>query len=80
MMDKKKLLAEKIKDRLKELEVSRSQFAGMMKVHPSVVTRWLSGIHNFQMFTLFEIEKALNSLLFNYGIPNQENQFIDEFI
>jgi len=80
MMDKKQLVAEKIKDRLKELNINRKQFSGMMSVQPSVVTRWLSGTHNFQVFTLFDIERVLNVSLFSYDIPQKENQFIDEFI
>lgn len=67
-MDNKQLVANKIKDRLKELGINRQQFAGMMKVQPSSVTKWLSGNHNFTSFTLFEIERQLNFDLFNYTI------------
>ena len=79
-MDNKRLVANKIKVRLKELGINRQQFAGMMKAPPSSVTKWLSGTHNFTTFTLFEIERILDFPLFNYDIPQKVNQFIDEFI
>jgi transcriptional regulator with XRE-family HTH domain len=79
-MDNKALVAEKIKDRLKELGINRQQFAGMMKVQSSTITKWLSGTNNFTVFTLFEIERVLDLPLFNYDTPQKVNQFIDEFI
>lgn len=63
--EKKKLLAGKIESRIKERGLQRQQFAELMKVQPSSVTKWLSGEHNFEIHTLFEIEKQLNINLFN---------------
>jgi len=80
LVETKKLIADKIKHRLKELGVNRKQFAGLMNVQPSVVTRWLSGKHNFQMFTLFEIERILNMELFDFNIQTEETKFLNEFI
>lgn len=79
-MDKKKQVAEKIKDRLKELGINRQEFAGMMNVQPSAVTRWLRGDHNFTVFTLFEIERILGMPLFDYEVKKVGDQFMDEFI
>ena len=79
-MDKKKQVAEKIKGRLKELGINRQQFAGMMKVQPSSVTKWLSGTHNFTSFTLFEIERILDLPLFDFEVKEKVDCFIDEFI
>ena len=79
-MDKKYQVAQKIKDRLKELGLNRSQFASMMNVQPSVVTKWLDGTCNFQVFTLFEIERILDMPLFIYEVAQKQNQFIEEFI
>jgi transcriptional regulator with XRE-family HTH domain len=59
MMDKKQLVAEKLKDRLKALNINRQQFADIMKVQPSIVTKWLSGTHNFTIETISKIEQAL---------------------
>lgn len=67
MKEYKQKIADKIKARLSELDISRKQFAGMMKVQPSAVTKWLSGTHNFQIKTLFEMEVVLGINIFNYG-------------
>lgn len=64
--EKKKLLASKIEARMKEAGLQRQEFADLMGTQPSTITRWLSGEHNFQIDTLFEIEKQLNVSLFNY--------------
>lgn len=39
--------------------LSKKEFADLMGKTPSTVTRWLSGDHNFETDTLFEIEDAL---------------------
>jgi transcriptional regulator with XRE-family HTH domain len=62
----KKKIAEKIKERITVLGLSRKQFAAMMNVEPSRITKWLNGTHNFTMFTLFQIEAVLNVEIFNY--------------
>jgi DNA-binding transcriptional regulator YiaG len=63
--EKKKLLANKIESRMKDVGLYRQEFADLMAVQPSTITRWLSGEHNFEIKTLFEIEKQLNIKLFN---------------
>lgn len=63
--EKKKLLAQKIESRMKEVGLQRQEFADLMGTQPSTITRWFSGKHNFQIDTLFEIEKQLNISLFN---------------
>lgn len=63
--EKKKLLAKKVENRIKEAGLQRQEFADLMGVQPSTVTKWLSGEHNFEINTLFEIEKQLNISLFN---------------
>lgn len=63
--EKKKLLADKIKSRIKEAGLNRKEFADLMGTQPSIITRWLSGEHNFEINTIFEIEKQLNISLFN---------------
>jgi hypothetical protein len=37
-----------------------------MDVQPSIITRWLSGKHNFTTTTLFEIEQKLNFPIINF--------------
>ena len=59
------LLAKAIESKLKERGISRMEFAGLMNVQPSNITKWLSGKHNFTIHTLFEIEKVLQFTIFN---------------
>jgi hypothetical protein len=59
LSDYKKAVADTIKDQLLDLCLSRGEFAIMMKVQPSRVTRWLSGEHNFTLETLCAIEIKL---------------------
>lgn len=58
-MQKGQLLAKKIEMAVKQKGHNRQQFASLMSVQPSVVTKWLSGNHNFTVETLFEIEYKL---------------------
>lgn len=53
-------IAVKIADLLEEKEMTRSELAEKMDKQPSVVTRWLSGDHNFTMDILTEIGIALD--------------------
>lgn len=57
--EKFKLLAKKIEQAMKDKVLNRTEFAAMMNVWPSSITRWLSGKHNFELKTLYEIERKL---------------------
>lgn len=61
---RKRQLAEKIDARLIELGLTRKEFAEQMGTVPSSITKWLSGQHNFEINTLFEIERVLGFTLF----------------
>jgi transcriptional regulator with XRE-family HTH domain len=61
-------IGEKIENRLKDLGWQKQEFARMMNVTPSTVSNWLKPAHNFQIFTLFEIEATLGITFFNYNI------------
>lgn len=63
--EKKMLLSKKIDTRIKEAGVQRQEFAELMGVQSSTITKWLSGENNFETDTLFEIERQLNIKLFN---------------
>ena len=52
-------LAAKIEDALKTNGLSKKQFAGILGKHPSEITKWLSGTHNFTVDTLIDISKVL---------------------
>jgi transcriptional regulator with XRE-family HTH domain len=59
-----KAIAKTIDDCIKGKGMNRNEFASLMKVQPSNVTKWLSGQHNFTLTTLLEIEYALGLPLF----------------
>lgn len=62
-------LSKKIADAMAGTGLSRQDFAKRMHVQPSIITRWLSGHHNFTVATLFEIEDALQIQLLDLGTP-----------
>lgn len=63
--EKRSLLAKKIEEEMKENRLSRQEFAILMGVQPSIITRWLSGKHNFTVDTLFDIEERLHIKIIN---------------
>lgn len=46
---------------------SKGDFANAMGVSPGLVSRWLSGTHNFTIETLVEIQQVLDIRLINMG-------------
>ena len=50
---------------MKSCGLTKKEFAKAMDVQPSIVTRWLSGKHNFTVETIFDIEQKLNFLIFD---------------
>ncbi len=63
------LLALHIEKAMRNKNWNRVQFAKEMKVNPSVITKWLSGTHNFTCDTLFDIEAALGICIVNTTEP-----------
>ena len=71
------LLAVRIAESLKEKDISQIQLAKILGKHHSVVTKWLSGTHNFTSDTLSDIEYALGISLFQIFAPQSiNNDFI----
>lgn len=80
-IEKRMLLAQKISEALESKHLLKGEFAKIMGVQPSVITKWLSGTHNFTSDTLSDIEevldidllsvtcKAIKSNTFVYFIP-----------
>jgi predicted XRE-type DNA-binding protein len=64
-VEKNMLLAARLDDIIKQRGYNKGQFAFIMGVQKSVVTRWLSGTHNFTIDTLFEVEKKLGITIIN---------------
>lgn len=58
-IEKKMLLAAKIYEALQAQKISNRTFAERLNISPSLVTKWLSGQHNFTVDTLVKIERIL---------------------
>lgn len=58
-IEKRMLLAAKIEDAMIAKGLNKSQFADLMNQKNSVITKWLSGTHNFTSDTLFDIGRVL---------------------
>lgn len=59
--DKRMLLAAKIADAMKRKGLKKSELATIMGKQPSVITKWLSGTHNFELDTLLDLEFHLDT-------------------
>lgn len=70
----KMLLAAKIEDALKAKGWKKLDLANRLNKKPSVITKWISGTHNFTTETLWDIEKLLGINLIN--ITNHKNKDI----
>jgi transcriptional regulator with XRE-family HTH domain len=63
----KKIIADKIAHAIVDAGLQKQQFADLMGVQPSVVTKWLKGDTNFETKTLFKIEQILGVRLFDFS-------------
>ena len=54
------ILAAKIFDAMVAKGLGKKQFAELMGQRPSVITKWLSGGHNFTVDTLSDIQRVLD--------------------
>lgn len=70
---KRMLLAARIQDAIKAKGLSYTEFAAMMDQHVSVISKWVSGTHNFTADTLFDIEEKLGITLISKAIAGQKN-------
>lgn len=52
-------IANKIRNALREQNIGKKQFAQIIGVTPSTVTKWLKGNHNFTVNTIWNIEHVL---------------------
>jgi ribosome-binding protein aMBF1 (putative translation factor) len=59
VLEKKMLLAAKIYEALQAQKIGNRAFAERLNISPSLVTKWLSGQHNFTVDTLVKIERVL---------------------
>jgi transcriptional regulator with XRE-family HTH domain len=70
------LLAAQIQDAMLAKGIGKKQFADLLGKKPSVITKWLSGTHNFEIHTLTQIANALNIKLFAFDVPNDKETII----
>lgn len=71
-METSKFISECIRHRLKTLKIKKQDFACLLGVKPPLVSRYLSGTHNFTVETLEKIQTVLSVKFFSYeevGMP-----------
>ena len=79
IVEKKMQLAAKIYEALQKQKISNRTFAERLNISPSLVTKWLSGQHNFTVDTLVKIERMLGiELLYAEKIAVEIKSFLKE--
>jgi ribosome-binding protein aMBF1 (putative translation factor) len=74
-------MAARIIDAMRKKEMNRITLADKMKSHPSEVTRWTSGFHNFTMDTLSDLETVLGvKLLEKQELPVPKGKHAMEMV
>ena len=77
MTDAKMMIAVRIAEAMKAMQwKNKDLLAAVGKDNPSVITKWLSGTHNFTTETLVEIESALGISLLNLEEKSTEKLVI----
>ena len=71
--EKKMKLAVKIANAIKANGWKKSEFAKIINQKPSVVSKWLSGTHNFTIDTLIDLENVLNIKILNVNHQLESN-------
>lgn len=73
--DAKMILAARIGDAMKAKSwKNKDLLAAVERNNPSVITKWLSGTHNFTVDTLVELENALGISLLNLNKEKQKTE------
>lgn len=70
--DKRMLLALKIAEAMKRKGLNKIGLSKLMGKQPSVITKWLSGTHNFESDTLFDLEYHLGTQLIDVEEKQKE--------
>ncbi|MBI9036300.1 MAG: helix-turn-helix transcriptional regulator [Bacteroidales bacterium] len=70
--EKRMLLAAKIDDSIKAKGWKKKDLAAALNKRPSEISKWLSGTHNFNIDTLFDIEEVLRIELINVSEKPKE--------
>jgi transcriptional regulator with XRE-family HTH domain len=72
--DYKMKLAAKIYKAMKSFGMTQTQFAESMNKPISLISRWMSGTHNFTVDTLIDIQRVLGISLLNVETTNSYAQ------
>jgi|APAra7269096979_1048534.scaffolds.fasta_scaffold00895_11 transcriptional regulator with XRE-family HTH domain len=72
--DNKMKLASKIFKAMKSHNITQTQFAALMNKPVSLISRWMSGTHNFTADTLFDIQRVLGISLLDVEMTNSSPQ------
>jgi ribosome-binding protein aMBF1 (putative translation factor) len=76
-VEKKMLIAAKIEDAIQAKDWKHADLLKALgKKNPSIITRWLSGTHNFTLDTLIELEEVLEIELINLNETEKNTQII----
>lgn len=79
--EKRMLLAVRIDEGIKAMGWKKIDFAKALNKRPSEISKWLSGTHNFNSDTLFDIEKTLGIDLINVDTkPKQQTSVYHVFV
>lgn len=70
------MLAAQIEDAMIAKGIGKKMLADILGKKPSVITKWLSGTHNFETNTLTEIAKALDIKIFAFDVPTRSDKII----
>ena len=70
--ERKMMLAARIDDALKAKGIKKGDLAKALNKKPSVISKWLSGTHNFTSETLWEIGDVLGINLINIKEQRKE--------
>jgi transcriptional regulator with XRE-family HTH domain len=76
-IDMKMRLAAKISDAIKAKGIKKGELARLLRQkNQSVVTKWLSGTHNFTSDTLFDLQKVLEIDLINLDDKKSSEEIV----
>lgn len=76
-IENKMMIAAKIEDLLKSNDWSKKKFLEKLGMkNQSIISKWLSGTHNFTVDTLTEIEHILQTKMFNLEDSKEDIKYI----
>jgi len=75
--EQRMLLAARIADAIDGKGWSQKEFAARLDKHPSEITKWLSGTHNFTSDTLFDIQEVLGIKLIELAQALSKGQVVE---